>query len=285
MECGGQFLLPKLVHCWRFLVSDFAEERLIDVLSDDERERARRFLCGRKRAEYVICRGVLRHLLAAYGLGSASALRFSYTQLGKPMLFEGHGSSIAFSVAHSHGVGLIALAKGTSIGVDVEFVAPMEDFESLVFTCFAAEEQAEFVALPPHLQATGFFAGWTRKEAIIKATGEGLSRPLNSFAVTVGPEHPPRLIRFDDNPSLCDSWRIIDLTVEPKFAAAIAVSDVQANVFVDDLPPSLLGVHGGIEEASRLTLKATSPPRMRPPLIPIEFEYEGRPLLPLRWRR
>jgi 4'-phosphopantetheinyl transferase len=223
------------VHCWHFNSSDFTAEELASVLSEDERDRARRFAFERDRMEYVVCRGLLRNLLAAYGLGSASSLTFSYTVRGKPMLTVDCDLPIAFSVAHSRGAGLIGLGYGISIGVDVEIVRPVDNFCSLAATCLAPEEQAELAALPAGLQTRAFYAGWTRKEALIKATGEGLSRPLHSFAVTIGPGVPPRLIRFDGDPDPARTWQIVDLTYDPQFAAAVAVSNVQAIVHAGHL--------------------------------------------------
>jgi 4'-phosphopantetheinyl transferase len=237
-------LQPNEVHCWRFNVIDFAVEELAAVLAEDERNRARRFVFERDRTEYVVCRGLLRHLLAGYGLGSASALVFSYTARGKPVLPIGRNPPIAFSVAHSRGAGLIGLTFGAAIGVDVERVRSVDSFYSLASTCFAPEEQAELAALPACLRAKAFYAGWTRKEALIKATAEGLSRPLHSFAVTIGPGVPARLIRFDADPNPAGTWQVIDLTHDPQFAAAVAVSNVQAIVHVADLLPSLLGLLG-----------------------------------------
>jgi len=206
------------VHCWRFDSSDFAAEELASVLSEDERDRARRFAFERDRVDYVVCRGLLRNLLAAYGLGSACALTFSYTVRGKPVLTLDCDPPIEFNVAHSRGTGLIGLGYGVTIGVDVEMVRPVDNFWSLAATCFATEELAELAALPAGLQTQAFYAGWTRKEALIKATGEGLSRPLHSLAVTIGPGVPPHVIRFDGDPNPTERWRVIDLTCDTQFA-------------------------------------------------------------------
>ncbi len=234
-------LRPNEVHCWHFNPADFAVGELAPVLSGDERDRARRFLFERDRTEYMVCRGLLRHLLDAYGVGSASALTFSYTDRGKPLLPVNRDPSLAFNVAHSRGAGLIGLARGAAIGVDVERVRPIDSFLSLASTCFAPEEQAELAALPASQHAKAFYAGWTRKEAMIKATGEGLSRPLSSFAVTIGPEVPPRLIRLDDDPHAAGTWQIMDLSHDPRFAAAVAVSNAHAIVHAGDLLASRFG--------------------------------------------
>jgi 4'-phosphopantetheinyl transferase len=235
-------LRPNEVHCWRFNPTDFEVEELAPVLSEDERDRARRFVFERDRTEYVVCRGLLRHLLAAYGVGSASALTFSYMDRGKPVLPVDRDPSLAFNVAHSSGAGLIGLARGAAIGVDVETVRPSDSFLSLASTCFAPEEKAELAALPAWQHAKAFYAGWTRKEALIKATGEGLSRPLASFAVTIGPDVPPRLIRFDNHPDPAGTWQIMDLSHDLRFAAAVAVSNVHAIVHAGDLLAIRLGL-------------------------------------------
>jgi 4'-phosphopantetheinyl transferase len=230
------------VHCWTFTPNQFVVDELSSVLSLDEHERAGRFVFERDRMEYVVCRGLLRHLLALYGGGPAFSRRFEYTDRGKPFFPANHHRPIEFSVAHSRGAGLIGLACGVSVGVDIEEMRPDVHLSSLVSTCFAREEQAEFASLPKWLQPRAFYAGWTRKEALIKATGEGLSRPLQTFAVTIAPDSPPKLIRFDGDPTAEAKWKIADLTCDRAFAAAVAVPNAQAIVRRRALSPQLLGL-------------------------------------------
>jgi 4'-phosphopantetheinyl transferase len=233
---------PKEVHCWTFQPAQFVVEELAAILSLDERERAGRFVFDRDRMEYVVCRGVLRHLLALYGGAVASELRFEYTPRGKPALTLNLHAPIQFNVAHSQGAGLIGVTRGAPIGVDIERMCSFASVAALVPACFALEEQAEFESLPRWVQPRAFYAGWTRKEAFIKATGEGLNRPLHSFAVTIAPDCCPKLLRYNDGPASAATWKIADLPSDPGFAAAVAVPDSEATIQARNLSPKFLGL-------------------------------------------
>jgi 4'-phosphopantetheinyl transferase len=239
---GGFEIGPGEVQCWIFQPARFVVDELAAVLSADERGRAKRFVFDRDRMEFVVCRGVLRHLLSQYGGGSASGLQFEYSARGKPALAAQSGVRIQFNVAHSRGAGLIGVTCGSAVGVDIERMDRFERVAALVPTCFAAEEQAEFASIPERMQPRAFYAGWTRKEAFVKATGEGLSRPLHSFAVTVAPDACPRLLRCNSDPASTAAWTIADLAGGDGFAAAVAVPAREAAITARNLFPQFLGL-------------------------------------------
>jgi 4'-phosphopantetheinyl transferase len=239
---------PNDVHCWFLTLDRFPASELAAVLCPDERQRAARFVFERDRAEYTVCRGVLRRLLARYGAGPASGLRFEYSAAGKPRLpVEHNAARLEFNVAHSHGAAVIGVTRGRPLGVDVECVRPLTDLADLVRMYFAAEEQAEFWSLPEAVRTRAFFAGWTRKEAFLKATGEGLGRPLGSFALTLAPDRAARLLRVDADPTGGSGWTVVDLTRDGTTAAAVAVPVADALVHARDLVPQLLGLSDRLE--------------------------------------
>ena len=100
---------PGEVHCWTFQPARFVADELAPVLSTDERARANRFVFERDRMEFVVCRGVLRHLLSLYGGAPPRDLQFEYSARGKPALASNSGARIQFNVAHSRGAGLIGV--------------------------------------------------------------------------------------------------------------------------------------------------------------------------------
>jgi 4'-phosphopantetheinyl transferase len=232
---------PGEVHCWTFQPARFVADELAPVLSTDERARADRFVFERDRMEFVVCRGVLRHLLSLYGGAPPRDLQFEYSPRGKPALASNSGARIQFNVAHSRGAGLIGVTCALPVGVDIERMDAFERVATLVPTCFAPEEQAEFASLPERSQPRAFYAGWTRKEAFIKATGEGLSRHLHSFAVTITPDACPRLLRCNGDPASTAAWMIADLRADPGFAAAVAVP-APAAITARSLLPQFLGL-------------------------------------------
>jgi 4'-phosphopantetheinyl transferase len=216
-------------------------EELTAVLCPEERTRADRFRFAGGRIEYTVCRGVLRSLLARYLGGMARGLRFAYSAEGKPGLAaECNQSGVEFSVTHSCRAAVIAVTRGHPVGVDVERVHPLADLRAMVQTCFAVEEQEEFWRLPQPVQPRAFFTGWTRKEAIHKATGEGLSRPLRSVAVTIAPDNPPRLLRLDSDTDVGRGWTMTDLMGIGEAVAAVAVPCTDFRVRVRELWPELI---------------------------------------------
>ena len=230
------------VHCWNFRPAEFVIDELAAVLSVGERARASRFVFQRDRTEYIACRGVLRHLLSLYGGIAASDIGFAYSARGKPMLAPRFNSRIQFNVAHSRGAALIGVTCVAPVGVDIERIGPLARVSALVPSCFAPEEQAEFTLLPERIQPRAFYAGWTRKEAFIKATGEGLSRPLHSFAVTIAPDASPKLLRCHRDPASAAAWTIVDLAVDDGFAAAVALPASDICVVSRGLAPQMLGL-------------------------------------------
>lgn len=212
------------VHVWRTsLDRDGAEvERLWAALAPDERERAQRFHFERDRRRFVVARGVLREILGRC-LGLAPArIRFAYNKYGKPSLLEDAGG-LRFNVSHSEEAALYACTLGREVGVDIELLR--DDFASFEIAerFFSRAEVHSLGSLPPHLRTEGFFNCWTRKEAYIKALGEGLSHPLDSFSVSLAPGEPARLIATDGDPLEAARWSIVDLNPFQGYAAALAV--------------------------------------------------------------
>ena len=152
-------------------------------LSADERERALRFVFASHRDRFVAGRAFLR-LLLSQRLGEQPVeLRFRYGPGGKPGLAEAHGD-LEFNLAHSEAVVVCALASRCGgIGVDVERVRPLSDAGAVARAAFSPREVARLQSLPEPARLRGFYEAWTRKEALLKALGCGLARPLDSFDV------------------------------------------------------------------------------------------------------
>lgn len=214
------------VHVWRAsLEADSAKvQRLEHLLSSDERERADRFHFPRDRAAFVVARGTLRHLLGRYLDADPEQLRFSYTSYGKPSLHAPGGSAaLRFNLSHSGGLVLYAVSHGRELGIDVETIRTQVVEEPLAERFFAPGEVAALRSLPAGQQPEAFFACWTRKEAYIKAKGEGLSMPLESFEVSLLPGEPAALRRTEGDPDEAGRWSLVTLEMEPGYAAALAV--------------------------------------------------------------
>lgn len=204
------------VHVWQAdlamepaAVSDYAA-----WLSADERDRAARFHQARDRERFVAGRGLLRQLLGRYLQTTPEQLVFDYNVHGKPALAAPFADSgLQFNLAHSHDLALFAFTRGRAVGVDVEAVTPDLEIEPLLPRICTAEELAAWQALPVESQRRAFFSLWTRKEALSKALGMGLSAPMFNLPGFV----PAR--RTEDE----GSWTLTSFAPLPDYAAALAV--------------------------------------------------------------
>lgn len=186
-------------------------------LTADETARADRFVHDIHRNHYLAGRGRLREILAEYCGAKPAELRFEYRKEGKPSLQEGP----AFNLSHSGGWAALAVGQDVPLGIDIEAYRPVDDGVARRF--FSAAEYADLSSLPKHQWEAGFFNCWTRKEAVIKAIGLGLSMPLDSFDVTLAPAQPARLKRLQNQPTQADDWTLQALDTGLNTACALAV--------------------------------------------------------------
>lgn len=147
------------------------------ILSDEEHERARRFFFARERVRFVVGRGILRVLLARYTGGSPQALTFTHGTNGKPALTAGEGgrAPLFFNVTHSDGLALYAFTRAGEVGIDVERIRELPDWEQVAASAFSPRELERLRATPPERRRDEFFNAWARQEAVLKALGTGLS--------------------------------------------------------------------------------------------------------------
>jgi 4'-phosphopantetheinyl transferase len=148
-------------------------DSLYGLLSSDEKERADRFVFQKDRDHFIAGRAALRKILGRYIGLSPQDVRFAARHFGKPYLSPAH--DLRFNVSHSKGIAIVAVAKNQEVGVDIEFVDRSFDIFSVASSVFRADEVLKLKELSPESQAAAFFAGWTRKEALLKAMGDGLS--------------------------------------------------------------------------------------------------------------
>jgi 4'-phosphopantetheinyl transferase len=223
-------LAPHEIHVWRFALDapDERRESLWRTLAEEERKRARRFYQERHRRRFAIGRGVLRVLLGRYLQKPPGRIQFRYGMHGKPVLEE--GGDLHFNLSHSGDAGLLALTRGQEIGIDLEQVRSRDHLEELAQRFFAPAEVAALAAVAPADKELAFFQCWTRKEAFLKAGGEGLARPLDSFCVSLGPGELARLLAVEGDTEEAARWSLRTLTPWPDFVACVAVRSHQGNL-------------------------------------------------------
>lgn len=215
-------LAQGVVHVWRITLDEVVHEyqSLVGLLTDDEKERAHKYKFRRDRHRFVAGRAGLRAILGSYVSCSPAMLRFEYGAAGKPSLrYPASPTPVQFNLSHSGGIGLLAVARQT-VGIDVELVRTVPDVEEIAKSYFSATEQRELLQLPVPLRSAGFLNCWTRKEAFVKAIGDGLSLPLDSFDVSLTPGAPVELRQIRGKGST-DRWRIMSVPVGDNAIAAV----------------------------------------------------------------
>ncbi len=217
---------PDEAHVWLTSL-DVPAHRLSSLralLNAEELARADRFLQPHHRCHSAVARGGLRSLLGRYLQVAPQSVVFQFNAHGKPSLAGAHEhSGLRFNLSHSHGLALIAFARGRDLGVDIEKVRPERPAEPIAERFFAPAEAARLRSLPSAQQPEGFFECWTRKEAYIKARGKGLSLPLDSFEVAFGPGVRPAILGASDEPDAVARWALFDLQPSAGFAGALVV--------------------------------------------------------------
>lgn len=214
------------MHVWRIDLGEAAAKAaaLRGLLSPDEEVRAKRFHFDKHRDAFIGARATLRQILARYAARSAKALSFTYTEYGKPFLSpECAGPTIRFNLSHAHERALLAVTDGREIGADVEWIRADFTGDEIAERFFSIHERDVLRGLPREARDLSFFQCWTRKEAYIKAAGPGMSIPLHSFDVSLGPGVAAELLATRPETEEAAHWSMSGLDPGPGYAGAVAV--------------------------------------------------------------
>ena len=205
--------------------------RLADYLSSAEQYRASHFHFDLHRNRFITGRGSLRFILGCYLGVDPKLLEFVDGPQGKPSLapMPKH-SPLQFNLAHSDSLGIVAVTRSASVGVDIERICPVPEMNELVERFFAPRENRAFQELPTELKPSAFFNLWTRKEAWLKATGQGIGHHLHQVEVSFLPGEPARLLALPGELQFGEEWSLRDLKIAPGFGAALAVSGREPHV-------------------------------------------------------
>lgn len=194
-----------------------------ELLSGDERERASRFRFAIHRNRYVRCRGAVRLILGQALRCQPQAVRLAYSPFGKPELAACHRTDdLRFNVSHCENFAVIAIARGVSVGVDVEHAGRLADFDDIARGVLPEIDYRELTAAGPNQRARVFYRSWTRREAWLKATGQGISKGMKHFSFVPTPMNSLRVV--DQNGSVIDDWHVRDLALPAPYLGALATS-------------------------------------------------------------
>ena len=193
-------------------------------LSSDEEERAGRFIFTLDRNNFVVTRGILRDILAQYLDCQPGEIHFKFEPQGKPVVSLPDGSTqLEFNLAHSSGLLALAVSGGRKVGVDIERVRPLSDLEGIASHAFSSYEQKELSKLTGEEKYRGFFRCWTRKEAYLKARGDGLLVPLDTFDMSLAANNPIRMLSNRFDPDEVSLWSFYTFKPEKGFIGALAM--------------------------------------------------------------
>lgn len=217
----GSALKENEVAIWRFSLehSEIEVEKAALLLSADEMKRANRFKFAKHRRQFIIARASLRHVLALYAGIAPDTLIFQSGTHGKPFIDRSFG--IEFNLSHSHEMAIIGVTQQGKIGIDIEYTGGREHSLEIARHYFSQTEVEALFSLPEREQPLAFLRCWTRKEAYIKAIGEGLSHPLRTFAVSV--DEVAQLLYDENDESVAEKWSIFSFTPAADYLSAVIV--------------------------------------------------------------
>lgn len=224
------------VHIWRSnLDLPSSEIQLLqNILSDDERNRANQYHFDAGRQRFIVARGLLRTLLGHYLGKEPASLCFQYGVHGKPSLkLERGEADLRFNLSHSNDHAVFAITLGREVGVDIEYARPLADMAGIAHRFFSRQEYCEFRNVSRNEKLSAFYNCWTRKEAFVKASGNGLSQPLDTFSVSLIPGQPARVVSIEEEQCPPDAWTLIDLVTPPGYIAAFACQG--QNIQIDQM--------------------------------------------------
>lgn len=217
------------IHIWSIDLNNYIcqSENLYNILIDDECERANALTHKEDKSFFVVTKGIVRKILSLYTNIMPHCIKFAYNDCGKPYVSnQKDASNLYFNISHSENFALCIIAWDREVGIDIEKIRYLDNYKSIARQFFSSEEYLNLTSLPPKSQIKAFFKYWTRKEAFIKATGRGLSYPLNKFTVSLKPNEPAVLYKLNESIQKPINWVSYEIVLHKEYAAAFATHGV-----------------------------------------------------------
>ena len=192
------------------------------LLDPRELERAGRYRFPDDRARFVVGRGLLRLGLRRYAPQVPATLELAYSSLGRPLIPAGHEAP-GFSISHTRDLVALAFTNGVQVGVDLEYMQPPVDLRELAERILSEEDFRAFEAFPHAEKQVTFYRAWTRKEAYLKARGEGIGTGLQDVSVSFTKETTTPLTDRRDASST--AWRLHMLPLPEEYMGCVACDE------------------------------------------------------------
>lgn len=224
------------IHIHQFSLADERHQTEIDefvkILSADEVERAGRFKFNKHRSNYITSRYYLRVLTGIYTDAKPQEVVFKYTDKDKPYIKQDI-NDIKFNLAHSGNRCVFAFTKFNDVGIDIEHKREIPDAREICHRFFSEKEIEDLNKINDELVSDTFLLCWTRKEAFIKAVGEGLSYPLAEFTVSLG-KNTPEITGISKDQSEVKLWKLFNINAGKDYLSSLAVkSDRRDEIIVN----------------------------------------------------
>lgn len=223
-------LTEKKIHIFLLQLEEHDEEQLYDYLSNDEKKRADKLKVKLKKKQFIISRSVLRKIISNSLNKSHDEIVFYYTKKNKPFIKDKiNNKTIEFNVSHSEQCILVAVTLDNRVGVDVEKINAKIEFESLSARFFSNKENELLRSLEASKKLDAFYSIWTRKEAFIKATGEGIAYGLDNFSVCSSNKITSK-IDFEHKEVLEENWFSFELMNLDQYKTALSTDNKEAEL-------------------------------------------------------
>lgn len=242
------------IHIWRASLDQpvSRHQRLLQTLSPAERSRAERFRFERDKRRFIACRGILRTILGHYLNIDPDQLQFCYGKRGKPALADRFGKeTLCFNLSHSEGLALYVFARDREVGVDIEHIRDIPEMDQTSERFLSVTERAVFRALPESEKKLAFFSCWVRKEAFIKAIGDGLYLAPDRFDVLSASGEAACLLNMEGDSRGASRWSVQELQPAPEFVAAFVVEGQTRRPHCWQWKEKLAGNDAGQEQFKR----------------------------------
>ncbi|KPJ96496.1 MAG: hypothetical protein AMJ53_00460 [Gammaproteobacteria bacterium SG8_11] len=217
-------LAPNQIHLMVASLESLTQhrEQVFSVIDQTEQTRAERFINPTHGDNFRLVRGTLRILLAAYLKQNAKDIHFDFNEHGKPLINPSQNpQALQFNVSHSHDMAAFVFTMQKPVGIDIEHIKPLNNISGLAQHVCHPKELDEFNAMEAHARQDAFFRLWTRKEAFIKAKGQGLSMGLRS--IYIGFDMASAIQCVEYRGKLLADWRVKSLQCDPNYKLAAAV--------------------------------------------------------------
>lgn len=194
------------------------KERIFAMLAEPELERAAKFHFEDDRLRFALGRFLTRSVLGRELARMPETIQFTYTDRQRPVFADADG--ISFSITHARDLVAVAFVKDARIGIDIEYMERKVDLLGVAEKILSDDDFQVFQALPEDEKVSAFFRVWTRKEAYLKATGEGLTDALKKISVSLQAEEIGTVTDARDQGA--DNWRLHSLDLVPGYEACVA---------------------------------------------------------------